>query len=49
MKQKRLCVARVLSGGNANNGSNAGLGYSNTNNVPTNANANVSSQLCYEF
>ena len=37
----------VQFGGNANEGSNAGFGYSNTNNAPTNANANNGSQLSY--
>lgn len=36
----------VLFGGNANNGSNAGFVYSNSNNVPSNANANIGSHLC---
>jgi len=35
----------VLFGSSANNGSNAGFGYSNTNNTPSNANANIGSQL----
>jgi len=37
----------VLFGGNANNGANAGLSYSNTNNTASNTNANISSQLCF--
>lgn len=32
-------------GGNANNGSNAGLAYFNANDVPANANANIGSRL----
>ena len=36
----------VLTGGNANNGANAGFGCSNTNNAPSNSNANIGSQLC---
>lgn len=36
----------VLFSGNANNGTNAGFAYANTNNAPTNANANIGSQLC---
>ena len=35
----------MLRGGTANNGSNAGLSYSNSNNTPSNANANITSQL----
>ncbi len=38
----------VLFGGTANNGTNAGLSYSNSNNVPSNTNANISSQLSYQ-
>ncbi len=34
----------VLWGGNANNGSNAGLGYANTNNAFSNSNANIGSR-----
>ncbi len=37
----------VLFGGNANNGSNAGFAYANSNNVPSNANANIGSHLCF--
>lgn len=37
---------RFLFSGNANNGSNAGCSYSNSNNAPSNANANIGSQLC---
>lgn len=36
----------VMFGGNANNSSNAGLSYSNTNNTPSNTNTNIGSQLC---
>lgn len=35
----------VYVGGNANNGSNAGFGYSNTNNAASNANANIGARL----
>lgn len=38
-------AAGLLFGANANNGVNAGVRYSNANNVPTNANANISAQL----
>lgn len=37
----------LLSSGNANNGTNAGFRYVNSNNVPSNTNANISSHLCY--
>jgi hypothetical protein len=37
---------RVLFSGNANNSANVGLAYANTNNTATNANTNISSQLC---
>ena len=40
-----LFLRGLLSGGNANNGSNAGLVYSNSNNTPANSNANVGSRL----
>lgn len=36
----------MFFGGNANNGANAGLSYSNTNNTASNANPNIGSQLC---
>ena len=37
-----------MFGGNANNGTNAGLTYANSNNVPSNANANIGSHLCFK-
>lgn len=37
----------VLFSGNTNNGDHAGFGYANTNNTPSNTNANVS--LSYDF
>lgn len=37
----RVCAV----GGNANNGTNCGLGYVNTNNVPSNRNVNYGSRL----
>lgn len=40
-----MCVRGCLVSGNANNGSNAGLAYSNANNSPSNANANIGSRL----
>lgn len=42
-----MCKRGLLFSGNANNRSNAGLRYSNSNNSPTNANANISVQLNY--
>lgn len=44
------CVTKKRAlhvGGNANNGSNAGLVYSNTNNAASNTNANIGSQLSF--
>ena len=35
-----------LVGGSLNNGSNAGLAYSNFNNAASNRNANIGSHLC---
>lgn len=43
-KAVRLCG--LLFGGNANNGANAGFAYANSNNTPSNANANIGSHLC---
>ena len=37
----------VLFRGNANNSSNAGFSYANSNYVPSNSNANISSHLCF--
>ena len=37
----------VLFGGNANNRANAGFVYANSNNTPSNANANISSHLYF--
>ena len=34
----------VLFSGNANNGTNAGFTYANTNNTPSNTNANIRSR-----
>ena len=39
----------ALFGGNANNGANAGLAYVNSNNAPSNSNANIGSHLCLEM
>lgn len=38
-------LLRLLSGGNANYSAAAGLAYANSNNTPSNANTNISSQL----
>jgi len=35
----------MLVSGSANNGTNAGLAYVNSNNTPSNANTNISAQL----
>lgn len=41
-----LVVLRgVLFSGNANNGANAGFSYANSNNTPSNTNANIGSHL----
>ena len=37
----------VLFSGNANNGANAGFAYANSNNTPSNTNANIGSHLCF--
>lgn len=42
-----MCKRGLLFSGNANNRSNAGLRYSNSNNSPTNANTNISVHLNY--
>nr|DAU55238.1 MAG TPA: hypothetical protein [Caudoviricetes sp.] len=39
----------VLFSGNANNGANCGFGYANSNNVPSNTNANIGSHLCLKI
>lgn len=39
----------VLFGGNANNSANAGLAYANSNNTPSNTNANIGSHLCFKI
>ncbi len=36
----------VLSGGNLNNGANAGVAYFNANNASSNVNTNIGSHLC---
>lgn len=44
-ENKRLvCSCGVLFGGNANNSANAGFGYANSNNTPSNTNANIGSR-----
>lgn len=37
-----------MFGGNANNGANAGLAYAHSDGVPSNANANIGSHLCFK-
>jgi len=37
----------VYFSGNANNGAKDGFVYANSNNAPSNANANIGSHLCY--
>lgn len=50
MKEKRVVRCRgVLFSGNANNGANAGFVYANTNNTPSNTNANIGSQQCLKI
>lgn len=39
----------LISGGNANNGANAGAFYANTNNTASNTNANIGSHLCNDI
>lgn len=39
----------VHFGGNANNATNAGFVYSNTNNAPSNTNANIGSRKCFRY
>lgn len=40
-------VRGVLFGGNTNNGANAGFVNSNSNNAPSNTNANIGSRLSF--
>ena len=47
MKVGRSCG--LLFGGNANNGANAGFAYANSNNAPSNTNANIGSHLCLKL
>ena len=48
MKQKQVvCLTGVNFGGNANNGANCGFAYANTNNAPSNTNANIGSRLYF--
>ena len=46
MKQQVGRPRGVLFSGNANNGANAGFVYANSNNTPSNTNANIGSHLC---
>lgn len=48
MKYKVGHSRGVLFSGNANNGANAGLAYANSNNTPSNTNANIGSHLCFQ-
>lgn len=43
------CSSGVLFGGNANNGANCGFVYSNSNNAPSNTNANIGSRLYFSI
>ena len=46
METKRVTSPRgLLVGGNANNGANCGFAYLNSNNAPSNTNANIGSRL----
>lgn len=49
MKNIHRSVAHggVLFGGNANNGTNAGFTYANSNNTPSNANTNIASRIYF--
>lgn len=44
MKIGRLLTRGVYFGGNANNGANCGFVYANSNNAPSNTNANIGSR-----
>jgi hypothetical protein len=49
-KKGCLLLRGVHFSGNVNNGANAGFSYANTNNTPSNTNANVSSrQYCKNY
>ena len=48
MKYKVGHSRGVLFSGNANNCANAGLSYANSNNTPSNTNANIGSHLCFQ-
>ena len=45
-KEERKKV--VLFGGNANNGSNAGFAYANSNDAPSDTTADIGSRLCFK-
>jgi hypothetical protein len=47
MIKKVGCSCGLLFGGNANNRANAGFGYANSNNTPSNSNTNISSHLWF--
>lgn len=46
MNVKAVTSLGCLLGGNANNGTNAGLAYVNSNNSVSNTNANIGSRIC---
>lgn len=49
MRKKVGCSCGVLFSGNANNRANAGFSYANSNNTPSNTNANISSHLYFSI
>ncbi len=48
MINRLVCPCGVYFGGNANNSSNDGFVYANSNNTPSNSNANIGSHLCFQ-
>ena len=49
MRKRLVALRGVLFGGNAYNGSNAGFAYANSNNAPSNTNANIRSHLYFSI
>lgn len=49
MRKKVGCSCGVLFSGNANNRANAGFSYANSNNIPSNTSANISSHLYFSI
>lgn len=47
VNEKVVRLYGVYFGGNANNGANCGFLYANTNNAPSNTNANIGSRLYF--